>query len=366
MFGSKYKKMKKYILISIIATIFFTGCVKDELPNVQPPEPENYDFIVINELIAKDTTDPYYINGDGTGADWVELYNKGTKSVNVADMWISDKPGEESEYQQIPNTNINLTTIPPKGFLVLICGASDAGGADFPTGIVDGKIFIDMGISSSKDNFVAIYTPEKVENDKSADFNGLVDDKSFGRLIDGENEWNTLAIKTPGASNDGSAPVVGKLVINEFMASNDNIVVPGAEADFPDYMEIYNTGDVAIDMGGWFVTDDLDTPNKYQLPTDDASLTTIPPKGFLILFCDGTDTGLHTNFKLSSGGEAVGMSEDGVTLTEGYSYCDTDCDLANPATDHSGGRNGDGNAAWVIFAPDTSTPPTPGTANGVQ
>ena len=103
--------MKKYILISIITTIFFTGCVKDDLPTVQEPEPENYDFIVINELITKDTTDPYYINGDGTGADWVELYNKGTQSVNVADMWITDKPGEDAEYQQIPNTDINLTAL---------------------------------------------------------------------------------------------------------------------------------------------------------------------------------------------------------------------------------------------------------------
>ncbi|MFK5855201.1 MAG: lamin tail domain-containing protein [Bacteroidota bacterium] len=358
--------MKKYIFITIVTAIFFTGCVKDELPSVQEPEPENYDYIVINELIAKDTTDPYYINGDGSGADWVELYNKGTESVNVADMWITDKPGEEAEYQQIPNTNINLTTIPPKGFLVLICGASDAGGADFPTGIIDGKIFIDMGISSSKDNNVVIYTPEKVAVDESADFNGLADDKSFGRETDGVDNWNTLGKKTPGASNDGSAPTVGSLVINEFMASNDNIPVPGDNGDFPDWIEIYNTGDTPIDMGGWFVTDDLEDIAKYQLPTDNPALTTVPALGYLILYCDGTEDGLHTNFKLSSGGESVGISEDGTTLTQGYSYCDTGCDLPNPATDFSAGRNGDGQAAWIIFDPESSTPPTPGASNGTQ
>jgi len=358
--------MKKYILISLIATIFFAGCVKDELPTVQQPDPENYDNIVINELIAKDTTDPYYVNGDGSAADWIELYNKGAESVNVADMWITDKPGETAEYQQIPNTNNNLTTIPAKGFLVLVCGAKDSGGADIPTGIVDGKILLDIGISASKDNYIAIYDPEKAEIDISDDFNGLADDKSFGRITDGGTEWNTLAKKTPGTSNDGSAPVVGSLVINEFMASNDNIPVPGDEGTFPDWIEIYNTGDVAIDMGGWYATDDLADPAKFQLPTDNPSLTTIPPKSFLILYCDGTDTGLHTNFKLSSGGEAIGISEDGVTITEGYTYCDTGCDLGNPATDFSGGRNGDGATTWVIFDPTSSTPPTPGTANGIQ
>jgi len=358
--------MKKYIFISIITTILFAGCVKDELPKVQEPDPENYDFIVINELITKDTSAPYYINGDGSGADWIELYNKGTESVNVADMWVTDKPGEEAEYQQIPNTDINITTIPPKGFLVLICGASDAGGADFPTEIKDGKIFIDMGMSSSNDNFVALYNPEKVAVDESADFNGLADDKSFGRETDGVDNWNTLGAKTPGASNDGSAPVVGILVINEFMASNDNIPVPGDNGDFPDWIEIYNTGDTPIDMGGWYVTDDLEDIAKYQLPTDNPGLTTVPALGYLILYCDGTEDGLHTNFKLSSGGEAVGMSEDGTTLTQGFTYCDAGCDLPNPATDFSAGRNGDGNASWVIFDPETGTPPTPGASNGIQ
>ena len=359
--------MKKYIFISIITTILFAGCVKDELPGIEIPDPENYEFIVINELITKDTTDPYYINGDGSGADWIELYNKGTQSVNVADMWVTDKPGEEAEYQQIPNTFINITTIPPKGFLVLICGAKDAGGADFPTGIVDGKIFIDMGMSSSNDNNVALYTPEKDTVDKSADFNGLADDKSFGRIIDGEDDWSTLAKKTPGASNDGSVPVEGTLVINEFMASNNNIPVPDDYGDFPDWVEIYNTGDTPIDMGGWYVTDNLENLVQYQLPTDNPSLTTVAAKGYLILYCDKAEEGLHTNFALSSDGESFGISQDGVTLTEGYTYCPSDCDLTLPAvSDLSCGRNGDGESTWVVFEPNTDTPPTPGTSNGIQ
>ena len=358
--------MKKYFLISIIAALFFAGCVKDDQPKPTPVEPEKYENIVINELITKDTSSPYFINGDGSGADWIELYNTGTTSVNVADMWVTDKPGEDAEYQQIPNTHINITTIPPKGFLVLICGAKDAGGADFPTEIIDGNIFIDMGLSSSGDNFAAIYDPEKVAVDESDDFNGLADDKSFGRLVDGENDWSVLATKTPGSSNDGTPPVAGALVINEFMCSNDNIPVPGDNGDFPDWIEIHNTGDTPIDMGGWYATDDLEDIAKYQLPTDDPSLTTVPAKGYLILYCDGTEDGLHTNFKLSSGGEAVGISQDGTTLAEGYTYCDTGCDLPNPATDFSCGRNGDGQASWVIFDPGSGTPPTPGSPNGTQ
>ena len=358
--------MKKYIFVSLFATLLFAGCVKDELPDAGPVDPEDYSSIVINELITKDVTDPYFLNGDGSGADWVELYNKGNQSVNVADMWITDKAGEETEYQQIPNTDINITTIPPKGFLVLICGAFDAGGADYPTGIVDGKIFIDMGLSSSKDNYVTLYNPEKSQVDQSADFNGLEDDKSFGRQYDGQDDWDVLSTKTPGASNDNSGPVEGRLVINEFMASNDNIVVPGDNGDFPDWIEIYNTGDTPIDMGGWYVSDDKEDYMAYQLPTDNSELTTVPAKGYLIIYCDGLGEGLHSSFKLSSGGEAVIISEDGATISDGGEYCDTGCDLMNPPTDNSYGRNGDGQNDWIMFTPDTDTPPTPGKANGIK
>lgn len=358
--------MKKYILISIITALFFSGCVKDEMPAPAPPPVENYGDIVINELITKDLTDPYYIDGLGDGTDWIELYNKGTKAVNIAGMWVTDNPGVEEDYVQVPETDAAVTTIPPKGFIVLICGAANADGSDMPTSIVNGKIFIDMGLSSSGDNFAAIYDPDKTEIDKSDDFNGLEDDKSFGRKTDGTGEWQVLATKTPGKPNDGSEPVAGVLVINEFMASNDNIPVPGDNGDFPDWIEIYNTGATPIDMGGWYATDDLEDNAKYQLPTDNPDLTIVPAHGFLILYCDGLGEGLHTSFKLSSGGESVGISEDGTSLTDGYTYCDTGCDLPNPPTDFSAGRNGDGAVSWVIFDPDSGTPPTPGAANGIQ
>ncbi len=72
---------------------------------------------------------------------------------------------------------------------------------------------------------------------------------------------------------------------------------------------------------------------------------------------------MHTNFKLSSGGEAVGISSDGITIKEGYTYCDTGCDLPVPATDYSLGRDGDGANTWIIFDPTTDRGPTPGASN---
>ena len=138
----------------MITALIFSGCVKDEQPEPLPPAGEQYENIVINELMTKDLTDPYFVDELGDGADWIELYNKGLKAVNIAGMWVTDNPGVDLDYIQIPSTNDAVTTIPPKGFLVLICGAADANG-DIPTSIIDNKIFIDMGLSSSGDNFAA-------------------------------------------------------------------------------------------------------------------------------------------------------------------------------------------------------------------
>lgn len=360
--------MKKYILLSIITAMFFAGCVKDDQPAPAPPPVEAYEDIVINELITKDLSDPYFVDGSGEGADWIELYNKGTKTVNISGMWVTDNPSVEDDYNQIPDTDAAITTIPPKGFIVLICGAVDNEGADIPSSIIDGKVFIDMGLSSSGDNFAAIYDPDKMEIDKSDDFNGLEDGKSFGRTTDAGAEWSTLTNKTPGAPNDGTVPVAGALIINEFMCSNDTTFIEdGGPDDYPDWIEIYNTGETSIDIGGWYLTDDMEDPIQYQIPTNITDQTVIPGHGYLILKADGTGEGLHLNFKLGSGGDDIGLSKDGVSFDDAVTYGSSTGEgtpVPTPGTDYSTGRDSDGSFTWVVFDPNTAAPPTPGSANG--
>ncbi len=363
--------MKRYILTSIIIILFLNSCVKDEQPAPIPPPPIDYSSIIINELITKDTTNPYYIDGLGEGADWIELFNNGTSAINISDMWITDLPGAEADYIQIPNTNESVSTIPPKGYLVLICGAKNADGSKIPTGIADGKIFIEMGLSSTKDYFIAIYDPEKVEIDKSDDFNGLEDDKSYGRETNASETWVVFAEKSPGTANGGGGgePVVGNLIINEFMCSNDTTFIPDEVGpdNYPDWIEIYNTGETAIDIGGWYLTETLADTMMYQIPTDISEQTLIPGHGYLILKANGIGEGLSLNFKLGSGGDDIGLSPDGKTYVDALSYgtgAGGGFQVETPGTDKSAGRTTDGGATWVVYDPTTATGPTPGSANG--
>ena len=96
-------------------------------------------------------------------------------------------------------------------------------------------------------------------------------------------------------------------VISEFLASNDNGIVD-FEGDSSDWIEIHNPGSSVIDLGGWHLTDDPAARTKWTFP----GTTFIAPGGFLIVFASSKDLTnpadeLHTNFKLTSAGEFLGL-----------------------------------------------------------
>ncbi len=120
------------------------------------------------------------------------------------------------------------------------------------------------------------------------------------------------AITVTNNAPDAVLPVV----INEWMADNQQFPDP-ADGLFDDWLELFNPNPVAVDLGGYFLTDDVSKPAKWMIPTN----TVIAPHGFLLVWADENHppnsppgTGLHANFKLNSGGEAVGIfAPDGVT-----------------------------------------------------
>jgi hypothetical protein len=143
------------------------------------------------------------------------------------------------------------------------------------------------------------------------------------------------------------------LVINEFMAKNGGSI-QDLHGDYDDWIEIYNYGDDAIDIGRMYLSDSLSAPIGWRVPDNNPAVTTIPSKGYLLIWADNeTNEGtLHASFKLSAGGEQIGLfADDGKTLIDGVTFGPQD-------EDFSYGRLPDGNNNWQIFAS-----PTPGQSN---
>jgi hypothetical protein len=100
-------------------------------------------------------------------------------------------------------------------------------------------------------------------------FGAQIQDVSYGRSPDGNDNWAFFSGGdiTPRSSNAaGSSPNEG-LFINEFMADNDHIVQDEA-GDYDDWLEIYNAGPEAIDLGGMYLTDDMNDPTEWMIPFD--------------------------------------------------------------------------------------------------
>jgi len=67
-------------------------------------------------------------------------------------------------------------------------------------------------------------------------------------------------------------------VISEFMAAG-NDVFGDVDGDYPDWIEIHNPTDDAVNLGGWYLTDDAAELAKWQFPD-----TLLQPGGYLVVF----------------------------------------------------------------------------------
>ena len=142
------------------------------------------------------------------------------------------------------------------------------------------------------------------------------------------------------------------LFINEFLALNDSCCTDenGANEDF---IEIYNYGEGAVDIGGYFITDTLGNIEDYfQIPTGNDS-TIIQPGDFLLLWADkdSNEGVLHVEIKLSGDGEQIGLyMQDAMTVVDTLTFGEQTTDIAY-------GRYPDGSGNWQFMNP------TPGITN---
>ena len=123
---------------------------------------------------------------------------------------------------------------------------------------------------------------------------------------------------------EASAPPAGDIVINEFQADNEAIIAD-QDGEYDDWIELYNNTNMSIDLSGYFLTDDDDDMFQWSIPNG----TSIDANGFLIIWCDKdtTQNGLHANFKLSSEGESIFLSDASGTLVDQIIFTDQSEDM---------------------------------------
>ena len=95
-----------------------------------------------------------------------------------------------------------------------------------------------------------------------------------------------------------------QIVINEYGSSTSSFLDEYNEES--DWIELYNTTSAEVDLKGWHLSDNESNLGKWTFPS-----VKIPANGFLLVMASGKNLTevaegkyLHTNFNISSDGEA--------------------------------------------------------------
>lgn len=162
--------------------------------------------------------------------------------------------------------------------------------------------------------------------------------------------FNYIGRRYIEVTHDTSSTVSGGVpVVNEFSASNRQVL--DEFGNYEDWIELYNPTSSLIDLTGYYLSDNLNNPTKWQFPGG-----LIAPGGHLVVVCSGRDTlsgaTPHAGFRLTQlDPESVILSDTSGNVLESYT-------LFPLQNGHSYGRRTDGDSLWGIFAN-----PTRGTAN---
>ena len=73
------------------------------------------------------------------------------------------------------------------------------------------------------------------------------------------------------------------VVLNEVMPVNLSTLAD-EDAEFPDWLELYNSENVTINLSGYGLSDDLNDPFKWRLPA-----LALAPADFLVIFASDKD-----------------------------------------------------------------------------
>jgi len=251
--------------------------------------------VVINELIASNSS--IIKSPLGEYSDWIELYNRSEEDVNLSGMFLSDKLDNPRKWQFPQNTIIKAGE-----YLIVWAdgNAEQAGG-------------LHTNFSLSANGEAVILSDIDANGNRLLDtvvFGALGRDIAYGRFPNGTGSFTHEILPTPGSENKLRQPIPQrkiKVVINELMASNStNIRSP--LGDYADWIELFNIGNEDVDLGGMFLSDNLNNPRKWKFPQN----TIIKAGGYLLVWADSKADiagGLHTNYNLSADGEVLILSD---------------------------------------------------------
>jgi hypothetical protein len=274
---------------------------------------------------------------------WIELYNSGTNTINLGGYFLAD------------NYTTNLTTWAFPANTLIAPGEYKILWADGqPEQTVPGVLHTSFRLGADGQLALVRFVNSAPQVTDYLTWNTIGVNLSYGGVPDGQSVTR-LTIHRPSAGTTNSEPAL-RLFINEWMAKQTTILRDPADNLFDDWIELYNSESFAIDLSGFWITDNKDNPTKYRVPTN--GQYRVQPRGFFLIWADNTPAqntparaDLHNNFRLSDTPGDIGVFRpDGITPVDVVSYTFQTNDVTE-------GRFADGAAARYFM--NRPTPRSP-------
>ncbi len=241
--------------------------------------------VQITELCAKNET--VLADNSGKYRDYIELYAP-SQTVNLKGYTFTD----------------GMSTSAPLGDITLIPGQHrviflDKSALGFTLNAAGGQ---NVRLMSPEGKVVAQVNTVAMEKDQAMAY--------------ADGRYQLTAQPTPNFPNtaqgllafrEGRSPENPRLIISEVLTANRS-VLPDELGVFSDVAELHNTGEEAVYLGNYFLSDHEAQRFAYRLPD-----MFLEAGGYALIYCDGEDYisengHIHANFSLSRG-EALVLSD---------------------------------------------------------
>lgn len=145
--------------------------------------------IRINELLVKNGNG--LVDDFGKRSGWIELHNTGYSAVDVGSCYLTTRIGDKTKTYRIPAGHKELTTIPPRGYLLFFASNVASNGLFHTNFALDEGNYIALLSANGKD----------VIDDVTYDLNAQREDVSIGYPEEDSEEFGELYAVTPRLAN---------------------------------------------------------------------------------------------------------------------------------------------------------------------
>lgn len=142
----------------------------------------------INEVLV--SNEDNFVDDYGKRHAWLELFNTSAGTVNIAGCFLTNDKNDPKKYP-IPKGDV-LTIIPPRQHTLFWADNEPN----------RGTFHVNFLLDPAKENYIALYDADgKTLIDEIVIPAGQINDISYGRVIDGGEEWAQLKKVTPSTNN---------------------------------------------------------------------------------------------------------------------------------------------------------------------